>query len=90
MTVKILLVGLMMTMMALTTNNSAQADGGFRNGCIVREWAPDATPSYRVNKPWECVDLDRQLDGNDGPARGRVRAGFRNSNNQKSKSGHWN
>ena len=57
----------------------AQNDRQFQNGCVVREWESDETPSYRVNDPSECQRLDRQLDGGDGPDRGRVRSEFRNS-----------
>ena len=91
MTGKILLAGILMFMLVFVTNGSVQAQGGFGNGCVVREWATDSTPSYRVNNPSKCVSLDQQLDGGDGPSRGRVRAGFQNSNNnKKKKSGSWN
>ena len=87
---KILLTALLMLLMPLSANAPAQAQGGFGKGCVVREWATDATPSYLVNGPAECLGLDRQLDGNDGPNRGRVRAGFRNGNNRKRPSNRRN
>ena len=88
---KILLAGLIMTMVVFATTVPAQAQAGFGKGCVVREWATDPTPSYQINGPSKCVGLDRQLDGDDGPNRGRVRAGFENrGNNKKRESGHWN
>ena len=86
MTGRILLAGLLMFMLVVAVKGSALAKGGFGNGCIVREWATDPTPSYRVNNPSQCVNLDRQLDGGDGPNRGRVRAGFNGGDNHKKKN----
>ncbi len=82
---KLLLGVLMMMTTILLTSGSllAQANSSFKDGCIVREWEADATPSYRVSNPEECRRLDRQLDGGDGPNRGRVRKDFRRPNNKR-------
>jgi hypothetical protein len=83
---KALLLGvLMMTIPILTTGSplSAQGNSSFKGGCVVREWEADATPSYRVTNPAECQRLDRQLDGGDGPNRGRVRKDFRRPKNKR-------
>jgi hypothetical protein len=92
MTGKTLLAGLVIFMLVFMANGSALAQGGFGNGCVVREWATDPTPSYRVNDPSQCAGLDQQLDGGDGPNRGRVRADFQsgNNSNRKKKTGNWN
>lgn len=58
----------------------ALAAASFKSGCVVREWEADQTPSYRVGDSEKCRKLDLQLDGGDGPRRGRVRETFRSVN----------
>jgi hypothetical protein len=79
---KVLMGVAMMSILIFSGNESllAQNHGSqFKNGCVVREWEADATPSYRVRDSKECSNLDRRIDGGDGPHRGRVRQGFSNA-----------